>query len=124
MQEARCALGAYAVMSESQPKAYTPLSCAVCSTADESVFCSSTSAPCPIRVSAAWRSLLGSNQVLIHTTLVVILGFTLRAPIVNALMLRTTSGIGNEATKPSTPFFDMCPAMIPARYAGSYMREV
>jgi len=69
-------------MSESQPNANTPLSCAVCSTAEESVFCSSTSAPCPISVSAAWRSLLGSNQELIHTTLVVIFGLTLRAPIV------------------------------------------
>src|SRR2546423_9211505 len=111
-------------MSESQPKANAPLSCAVCRTAEESVFCSSTSAPWPMSVSAAWRCLLGSYQVFTHTTLVVILGLTERAPMVNELMLRTTSGIGNEATKPRTLFFDTCPAMMPARYAGSYMREL
>src|ERR1700682_212188 len=108
-------------MSDSQPNAFTPLSCAVCSTAEESVFCSRTSAPAPIRLSAAWRSLLGSYQVFTQTTLVVIFGLTLRAPMVNALMLRNTSGIGNAETQPSTPFLLTWPATIPARYAGSYI---
>jgi hypothetical protein len=40
------------------------------SVALESVFCSSTSAPWPISVSAACFSLPGSNQLLIQMTLV------------------------------------------------------
>ena len=78
--DARCAFGATALMSESQPKACLPAFSAVCSTADESVFCSSTSAPALIRLCAASDSFGGSNQVLTHTTLVCTFGFTLCAP--------------------------------------------
>ncbi len=95
-------MGATSLMSLSQPKANLPFFSAVCSTADESVFCSSTSAPALIRLCAASASFGGSNQVLTHTTLVVTFGFTLCAPRVKALMLRSTSGIGNDPTKPST----------------------
>ena len=84
---------------------YTFFSAAVASVAFESVFCSSTSAPWPISVSAACFSLPGSNQLLIQMTFVWIFGFTERAPSVYALMLRTTSGIGTEATKPSVLVF-------------------
>ena len=63
-------------MSESQPKAYLPAFSAVCSTADESVFCISTSAPPLISDWAASVSFGGSNHLLTHTTLVVIFGFT------------------------------------------------
>src|SRR5882724_8870941 len=101
MHDARCALAAKPLMSLSQPKAYLPFLSAVCSTAVESVFCSSTSAPPLINDCAASLSFGGSNQVLTHTTLVLTFGLTDCAPSVKALMLRTTSGIGNEPTKPS-----------------------
>src|SRR4051812_33994474 len=100
--DARCALGPNLLMSESQPKAYLPAFSAVCRTADESVFCSSTSAP---ESSSDWApslSLGGSNHLLIQTTLVLILGLTVCAPSVKELMLRMTSGMGMEATTPST----------------------
>ena len=67
-------------MSLSQPKAYLPFFSAVCRTALESVFCSSTSAPPSISDCAASVSFGGSNQLLTHTTLSLALGFTLRAP--------------------------------------------
>ena len=52
---------------------------------------------------------------------VVIFGSTLRAPSVNALMLRRTCGIGLAAMNPS--FFDLlaCPATTPFRYWHSSM---
>ena len=117
MFEARWAFGATALMSASQPKANLPFFSAVCSTADESVFCSSTSAPALIRLCAASASFGGSNQVLIHTTLVLIFGLTLCAPRVKALMLRSTSGIGKLPTKPSVLVLVIAPAMMPDRYA-------
>ncbi len=61
--------------------------------------------PCPISVSAACFFFPGSNQLLIQMTVMWIFGFTERAPIVYALMLRTTSGIGTDATKPSAFVF-------------------
>ena len=73
-------MGAAALMSLSQPKANLPAFSAACSTAVESVFCSSTSAPPFISVVAASLSFGGSNQVLTHTTLSLALGFTLCAP--------------------------------------------
>ena len=48
-------------------------------------------------------------------TLVLIAGLTLRAPSVNASMLRMTSGIGNEPTKPSVLLLVILPATIPRR---------
>ena len=87
-------------MSESQPKAYLPFFSAVCSTALESVFCSSTSAPPSISDCAPSVSLGGLNHSLTHTTLTLIFGFTLCAPSVKLSMLRMTSGIGIEPTTP------------------------
>ena len=57
----------------------------------------------------------GSNQVLTQTTLVLILGLTDCAPRVKALMLRSTSGIGKEPTKPRVLVLVILPAMMPAR---------
>ena len=80
----------------------------------ESVFCSSTSAPWLIRLWAASLSLGGSNQVLTQTTFMVTLGLTLWAPSMKALMLRSTSGMGKEPTKPRVLDLVMDPAMMPA----------
>src|SRR5882672_3063125 len=119
MHEARCALPANALMSLSQPKAYLPFFSAVCSTAVESVFCSSTSAPPLSSDCAASLSFGGSDQVLTQTTLVLIFGLTDCAPSVKALMLRRTSGIGNEPTKPSVLVLVILPAITPAMYVRS-----
>src|SRR3990167_4164069 len=101
-------------MSESQPKARLPLSWAVFSTAGESVFWNSTSAPPLIRLVAASVSLGGLNHSLTHTTLVLILGLLLCAPSVKLLMLRITSGIGTDATTPSVLDLVILPAITPA----------
>ena len=101
-------------MSESQPKARLPLSCAVLSTAGESVFWNSTSAPPLIRLVAASVSFGGLNHSLTQTTLVLILGLLVCAPSVKLLMLRITSGIGTEATTPSVPVLLILPAISPA----------
>jgi hypothetical protein len=101
-------------MSLSQPNASLPFSCAFFSTAGESVFCISTSAPWLMRLSAASPSLGGSNHLLTHTTFVLTFGFTLCAPRVNELMLRMTSGMGTEPTTPSVLLLVMPPAMTPA----------
>jgi hypothetical protein len=106
-------------MSLSQPKAYLPRFSAACSTAVESVFCSSTSAPWSMSDIAASVSFGGSNHALIQTTFVFTFGFTDCAPSVNALMLRRTSGIGNDPTNPMVPVFVIPPATTPARYAPS-----
>ena len=111
--DARWAFGPNALMSLSQPNAYLPFFSAVCSTAVESVFCSSTSAPLLMSSCAAAPSFSGSNQVLTQTTRVRILGLTLCAPSVNALMLRSTSGMGKLATKPRVLVLVMPPAMMP-----------
>src|SRR6187402_994257 len=112
--EARCAFGAYAVMSLSQPKAYLPALPAVCSTAEESVFCISTSAPPLSSDCAASVSLGGLNHSLTQTTLVFTFGLTDWAPMVKLLMLRITSGIGIEPTTPSVLVLVMAPAITPA----------
>src|SRR5689334_872008 len=117
--EARCALGPNLLMSESQPNASFPAFSAVWSTADESVFCISTSAPWLINACAASPSFGGSNHLLTQTTLVLTLGFRLCAPSVKALMLRSTSGIGIDATTPSVLLLVIEPATTPARYAPS-----
>ena len=101
-------------MSLSQPKAYLPAFSAVCSTADESVFWISTSAPPLISDCAASVSFGGSNHSLTHTTLVLIFGLTDCAPSVKLLMLRITSGIGTEPTTPSVLVLVMPPAITPA----------
>src|SRR6478672_11174815 len=113
--DARCALGPKLDISESQPNAYTPFSSAACSVAGESVFWISTSTPWPIIVIAASRSLAGSNQDDTQTARVEIFGFTDCAPRVKALMLRMTSGIGNDATTPSLFDLVILPASTPAR---------
>src|SRR5512137_865255 len=102
MQDPRWALGAKALMSLSQPKAYLPAFSAACSTAVESVFWRRTSALPFISAWAASVSLGGSNQLPTQTTLVLTLGLTDWAPRVKALMLRSTSGMGKEPTKPRT----------------------
>ncbi|OQC05876.1 MAG: hypothetical protein BWX79_02199 [Alphaproteobacteria bacterium ADurb.Bin100] len=101
-------------MSESQPKARLPIFSAVCSTAEESVFCISTSAPPLISAVAASVSLGGLNHSLTHTTLVLTLGLTDWAPSVKLLMLRMTSGIGIEPTTPSVLVLVILPAITPA----------
>src|SRR5450830_400953 len=101
-------------MSESQPKARLPNFSAVCSTAEESVFWNSTSAPPLINAVAASVSFGGLNHSLTQTTLVLILGLTDWAPSVKLLMLRTTSGIGTEPTTPSVPDLLILPATTPA----------
>src|SRR6188474_416127 len=106
-------------MSLSQPKAYFLLLPAVFSTAGLSVFWNSTSAPWLIRLCAASVSFGGSYQELTQTTLVLIFGLTLCAPIVKLLMLRMTSGIGCEPTMPSVLLLVILPAMMPAMYAPS-----
>ena len=100
-------------MSLSQPKASLPIFSAVCKTAGESVFCSNTSAPPLMSEVAASASLPGSNHLLIHTTFVLTFGFTLCAPSVKALILRITSGIGIDATKPSVLVLVILPAIMP-----------
>src|SRR5574343_2078802 len=101
-------------MSESQPKARLPFSWAVLSTAGESVFWNSTSAPPLMRLVAASVSLGGLNHSLTHTTLVLTLGLLLWAPRVKLLMLRITSGIGTEATTPRVLDLVILPATMPA----------
>src|SRR3990172_2455673 len=117
--EPRCALGPKWLMLLSQPKPNLPAFSAVWSTAAESVFCISTSAPWFSSDCAPSDSLGGSNHLLIHTTLVVTFGLTLCAPSVNELMLRITSGIGIEATTPSLLLLVIAPATTPAMYAPS-----
>src|SRR5258708_37247765 len=109
-------------MSESHPNACTPCLSATCTMAGESVFWESTSAPCAISASAACRSLPGSYQVSTQMTLVVALGLTLRAPKVKASMLRITSGMGNDPTKPKVFDLVVLPARTPSRYAHSWKR--
>src|SRR5574343_1146572 len=100
-------------MSESQPKARLPLASAVLSTAAESVFWNSTSAPPLMRLVAASVSFGGSNQAFTHTTLVLILGLELCAPKVKLLILRITSGMGTEATTPRVLDLVILPAITP-----------
>src|SRR5665811_2541236 len=101
-------------MSESQPNARLPLASAVLSTAGESVFWNSTSAPPLIRLVAASVSFGGSNQPFTQTTLVLIFGLLDWAPSVKLLILRMTSGIGTDATTPRVLLLVILPAMTPA----------
>src|SRR3954462_8486325 len=101
-------------MSLSQPKAYLPALPAVLSTADESVFWNSTSAPPLISDCAASVSLGGSNHLLPHTTLVLMFGLTACAPSVKLLMLRITAGMGMEPTTPIVVVLVIAPAITPA----------
>src|SRR5438045_41474 len=87
-------------MSLSQPIAYLPAFSAVCSTALESVFCISTSAPPLISDCAASVSFGGLNHSLTQTTLVLLFGFTDCAPSVKLSMFPITSGIGIAPTTP------------------------
>src|SRR5947208_17066314 len=109
--EPRWAFGPLLDKSLAQPNARDPSFSAVCSTADESVFCISTSAPPLISEVAASVSFGGLNQSPTHTTRVLIFGFTDCAPSVKLLMLRTTSGIGTEPTTPSVLVLVMLPAI-------------
>ena len=77
------------------------------------------SAPLLISDVAASVSLGGLNHSFTHTTLVLILGLTDCAPSVKLLMLRTTSGIGMDATTPSVLVLVILPAITPAMYAPS-----
>ena len=67
-------------------------------TAGEPLWLVSTSAPCAMRLSAASRSRVGSNQVLSHSTWTCAFGLAARMPSVKALMPCTTSGTGKPAT--------------------------
>ena len=80
-----------------------------------------TSTPCAIIELVASASLTGSDQSPVKITWVVAFGFTDRAPMVKALMLRSTWGIGLAATKPSLPLLVVMPATMPARYCASSM---
>ena len=68
---------------------------------------------------AASASFGGLNHSLTQTTLALIDGSTLCAPSTKLLMLRTTSGMGTEATTPTVLVLLMPPATMPARYAPS-----
>src|SRR5260370_41778305 len=72
-----------------------------------------------MRLLAASASFTGSDQSPVTRSCVVILGSTLRAPSVNALMLRSTWGIGLAAMKPSFFVLLACPATTPLRYSPS-----
>ncbi len=61
----------------------------------------STSTPWSIRLLAASASFTGIDHSPVKMTRVVMLGSTERAPMVKALMLRSTCGIGLAAMKPS-----------------------
>ena len=71
---------------------------AACTVAVESVWWVTTSAPWAMSVTAASRSLPGSNQEFTQTTFISAAGFTLFMPRMKALIPCSTSGIGNAAT--------------------------
>ena len=70
---------------------------------------------------AASASLTGIDQSPVKTTVVVAFGFTERAPSVNALMLRSTCGIGLAAMKPSLLLLVVSAATMPDTYWASSM---
>ena len=80
-----------------------------------------TSTPWSARLLVASASLTGIDQSPVKITLVVMPGLTERAPMVKALMLRSTCGIGLAATKPILPLLLMWPATTPLRYWHSSM---
>jgi hypothetical protein len=57
----------------------------------------------------------GIDQSPVKITCVVMFGLTERAPMVKALMLRSTCGIGLAATNPSLLLLVMWPAITPLR---------
>ena len=63
----------------------------------------------------------GIDQSPVKTTAVVAFGLTERAPSVNALMFRSTCGMGLAAMKPSLFVFVVIPATIPETYWASSM---
>ena len=80
-----------------------------------------TSTPWSIMLFAASASLTGSDQSPVITSWVVIFGSTLRAPRVNALMFRSTCGMGLAAMKPIFLLLLVWPATTPFRYWHSSM---
>ena len=84
------------IISESWPNASLPRSEATCIAAGLSVCCMMTSAPWSSSALAASASLPGSNQVFTQMILTLMLGLTVWAPSMVALMPMMTSGIGNE----------------------------
>src|SRR4029079_70568 len=109
------ACGANLDMSALKPVQRMPDSAATCPVEGLSWYWASKSTPAPTRLSAAWRSTLGSYHVDVHTRRTVALGFTDRAPSVKALIWRRTSGMGKAATNPILPFLLTEPAAIPSR---------
>ena len=87
-----CAFGPNLIISESWPKANLPRSLATCIAAGQSVCCMMMSAPWSSSALAASASLPGSNQVLTQMILTLMLGLTVCAPSIVALMPETTSG--------------------------------
>jgi len=73
------------------------------------------------RLLVASASLTGMLQSPVKMALQVIFGSTERAPMVKALMLRSTCGIGLAATKPIFLLLLMWPAITPLRYCASSM---
>ena len=69
----------------------------------------------------ASASFTGKDQSPVTISWVVIFGSTVRAPIENALMLRSTWGIGLAAMKPSFFVLVVWPATMPLRYWHSSM---
>ena len=80
-----------------------------------------TSQPWSARLLVASASFTAMDQSPVNMTLQVMLGLTERAPIKNALILRSTCGIGLAATNPSLPLLLIWPAITPLRYWHSSM---
>ena len=78
-----------------------------------------TSAPPLISVWVASVSRTGSAQPFTQATFTRAVGLTDCAPSAKASMLRTTSGMGTGATKPTVSVFVILPAATPARYTPS-----
>ena len=72
--------------------------------------------PWSTRLLVASASLTGRDQSPVKITCVVMVGSTVRAPIVKLLMLISTCGIGLAAMKPSFLDLEVWPATMPFRY--------
>src|SRR5688572_6698186 len=110
------AFGANLDISALNPVHLIPASSATWPVAGLSWYWASTSTPAATKLSAAWRSTLGSYHVEVHTRRTSASGFIDLAPNVKALTWRSTSGMGKAATKPIWPDSLMAPATIPSRY--------
>ena len=75
-----------------------PFDSAYCPVAGESTFCPSTSAPAPLRLSAARFSFETSSHAFVQISFTVAPGCIACAPSANAFACRITSGIGNGTT--------------------------